>query len=157
MAHLDTIANPVESNASASPNVPLGQVLVVEDNLINQKVSKSMLQRLGFTVDIANNGEEGIEKWASGNYLAIIMDCQMPVLDGYAATARIREREVNEAHLGRRRMPIIALTAHSMPYDRQKCLDSGMDDYLTKPVGVGELGATLIRWITEYQEPAHAI
>lgn len=130
----------------------LGQVLVVEDNLINQRVSQAMLQRLGFKVDIANNGEEGVAKWASGDYDAIIMDCQMPVLDGYSATEQIRQREQEEGHLGRRRMPIIALTAHCMPYDRQKCLDSGMDDYLTKPVAVGDLGATLLRWIS-HPEP----
>lgn len=123
----------------------LGQVLVVEDNLVNQKVSRAMLQKLGYQVDIANNGLEGVEMWASGHYDAIIMDCQMPVLDGYSATERIRQME-NEGGAGRR-LPIIALTAHSMPYDRQKCLDSGMDDYLVKPVGVQVLGATLEKWL----------
>jgi two-component system, sensor histidine kinase and response regulator len=124
-----------------------GQVLVVEDNLVNQRIAKSMLQRLGYRVDIANNGEEGIAMWSMGDYDAIIMDCQMPVLDGYSATMRIREMEEELAREGRRRLPIIALTAHAMPYDRQKCLDAGMDDYLTKPVAVGDLGDTLTRWI----------
>jgi len=124
-----------------------GQVLVVEDNLVNQKVAKSLLQRLGYRVDIANNGEEGVAMWSSGDYDAIIMDCQMPVLDGYSATMQIRAMEEEMGNSGKRRLPIIALTAHAMPYDRQKCLDAGMDDYLTKPVAVGDLGDTLTRWI----------
>jgi len=121
-----------------------GQVLVVEDNPVNQRISKLMLQRLGYSVDIAVNGQEGIEKWSLGTYDAIIMDCQMPVLDGYSATTRIRALELSRTD---RRMPIIALTANCMPGDRQKCLDSGMDDYLMKPVGVQELGAALGRWL----------
>jgi CheY-like chemotaxis protein len=129
----------------------MGQVLVVEDNLVNQKVSRAMLQKLGYQVDIANNGLEGVEMWANGSYDAIIMDCQMPMLDGYSATERIRQME-NEGSAGRRRMPIIALTAHSMPYDRQKCLDSGMDDYLVKPVGLQVLGATLEKWLNAAAE-----
>lgn len=130
-----------------SAHILTGQILVVEDNLVNQRVSKSMLQRLGFRVDIANNGQEGIEMWLSGHYDAIIMDCQMPVLDGYSATCQIREIELDANQPARRRMPIIALTAHAMPYDRQKCLDSGMDDYLTKPVALDQLKSTLDRWL----------
>ncbi len=122
-------------------------VLVVEDNPVNQRISVLMLQRLGFVVDLASNGEEGVSMWAQRDYDAIIMDCQMPVLDGYSATARIREREQAEGHSKLRRMPIIALTAHALPHDRQKCLDSGMDDYLTKPVAARDLGAMLERWI----------
>ncbi len=123
------------------------QVLVVEDNLVNQRISSLMLQKLGFAVDLANNGEEGVAMWAQGNYDAIIMDCQMPVLDGYSATAKIREQEQAQGFPSSRRMPIIALTAHAMPQDRQKCLDSGMDDYLTKPVVSRDLGAALNRWL----------
>ena len=123
------------------------QVLVVEDNLVNQRISSLILKKLGFTVDLANNGEEGVAMWAQGNYDAIIMDCQMPVLDGYSATAKIREQEQAQGFKTNRRMPIIALTAQALPQDRQKCLDSGMDDYLTKPVDSSDLGAALNRWL----------
>jgi two-component system, sensor histidine kinase and response regulator len=123
-------------------------VLVVEDNLVNQRVSAAMLKRLGFAVELANNGEEGVSKWEQGQYVAIIMDCQMPVLDGYSATARIRQQEQDQQR--DRRMPIIALTANTLEEDRQRCFDSGMDDYLTKPVDVQVLGYTLNQWI----EPA---
>ncbi|MCX6613787.1 MAG: response regulator [Acidobacteria bacterium] len=125
----------------------MAQVLVVEDNPVNQRISSLMLRKLGFAVDLANNGEEGVAMWAEGNYDAIIMDCQMPVLDGYSATARIREQELAQGQGSSHRLPIIALTAHAMSHDRQKCLDSGMDDYLTKPVEASELGATLNRWL----------
>lgn len=120
-------------------------VLVVEDNLVNQRVSAAMLKRLGFAVELANNGEEGVSKWEQGQYVAIIMDCQMPVLDGYSATARIRQQELDQQR--DRRMPIIALTANTLEEDRQRCFDSGMDDYLTKPVDVQVLGYTLNQWI----------
>lgn len=128
------------------------QVLVVEDNLVNQRVSVAMLRRLGFEVDLASNGEEGVSKWENGDYDAIIMDCQMPVLDGYSATAQIRTRERNEG--SGRHMPIIALTAFALPHDRQKCLDSGMDDYLTKPVDCEVLGIVLRKWVA--REPGHS-
>ena len=128
------------------------QVLVVEDNLVNQRVSVAMLRRLGFEVDLACNGEEGVSKWEKGDYDAIIMDCQMPVLDGYSATAQIRDRERSKGN--GRHMPIIALTAHSLPHDRQKCLDSGMDDYLTKPVDCKVLGIVLHKWVGRETVPS---
>lgn len=131
---------------SVSSELP-PKVLVVEDNLINQRVSKAMLQKLGFQVEIASNGAEGVEMWERGHYLAIIMDCQMPVLDGYSATQIIRKKEL--ALPEPQHMPIIALTAHALPHDRQKCLDAGMDDYLTKPVERETLGAVLRRWISQ--------
>lgn len=130
----------------------VAQVLVVEDNLLNQRVSVAMLRRLGFEVDLASNGEEGVYKWENGDYDAIIMDCQMPVLDGYSATAQIRTRERNEG--SGRHMPIIALTAYALPHDRQKCLDSGMDDYLTKPVDCEVLGIMLRKWVARDPGPS---
>jgi len=135
------------THSATSPEAPLqGTVLVVEDNLVNQRVSQALLKRLGLEVRIANNGEEGVAMWEEGEYDAIIMDCQMPVLDGYSATALIRRRELDrQAAI---RMPIIALTAHALPGDRQKCLDAGMDDYLTKPVAAQDLRETLRRWIS---------
>ena len=133
----------------STPEKSAAQVLVVEDNLVNQRVSVAMLRRLGFEVDLACNGEEGVSKWEKGDYDAIIMDCQMPVLDGYSATAQIRSRERSEGN--GRHMPIIALTAHALPHDRQKCLDSGMDDYLTKPVDCKVLGIVLHKWVARDQ------
>ena len=137
---------------SAATRKSAAQVLVVEDNLVNQRVSVAMLRRLGFEVDLASNGEEGVSKWENGDYDAIIMDCQMPVLDGYSATAQIRTRERNEG--SGRHMPIIALTAFALPHDRQKCLDSGMDDYLTKPVDCEVLGIVLRKWVA--RDPGHS-
>ena len=137
---------------SAATRKSAAQVLVVEDNLVNQRVSVAMLRRLGFEVDLASNGEEGVSKWENGDYDAIIMDCQMPVLDGYSATAQIRTRERNEG--SGRHMPIIALTAFALPHDRQKCLDSGMDDYLTKPVDCEILGIVLRKWVARDPGPS---
>ena len=137
---------------SAATRKSAAQVLVVEDNLVNQRVSVAMLRRLGFEVDLASNGEEGVSKWENGDYDAIMMDCQMPVLDGYSATVQIRTRERNEG--SGRHMPIIALTSFALPHDRQKCLDSGMDDYLTKPVDCEVLGIVLRKWVA--REPGHS-
>ena len=137
---------------SAATRKSAAQVLVVEDNLVNQRVSVAMLRRLGFEADLASNGEEGVSKWENGDYDAIIMDCQMPVLDGYSATAQIRTRERNEG--SGRHMPIIALTAFALPHDRQKCLDSGMDDYLTKPVDCEILGIVLRKWVARDPGPS---
>jgi CheY-like chemotaxis protein len=133
----------MEAASDATTRRPV-KLLVVEDNLVNQRVSQSLLKRLGFEVDIASNGEEGVRMWETQEYAAIIMDCQMPVLDGYSATALIRQKEEAER---RPRLPIIALTANALPHDRQKCLDAGMDDYLTKPVLKQDLGDTLARWL----------
>ena len=136
------------ANSQAKPGA---QVLVVEDNLVKQRVSVAMLRRLGLEVELACNGEKGGSKWAKGEYDAIIMDCQMPVLDGYSATAQIRSRERSEG--SGRGMPIIALTAHALPQDRQKCLDSGMDDYLTKPVDCKDPGIVLHKWVSRKIDP----
>jgi len=105
------------------------RILLVEDNPINQMVAQRMLLRLGCVVDLAANGEQAIEKWRQGDYAAVLMDCQMPGMDGYEASRRIRSIQS-----GRPRVPIVALTANAMDGDRQKCLDAGMDDYISKPV-----------------------
>lgn len=105
-------------------------VLVVEDNAINQEVAIGMLEKIGFNADVASNGQEGFDAVANSHFDLILMDCQMPILDGYEATKAIRERESEN---GEGRIPIIALTANAMIGDSEKCLAAGMDDYMSKP------------------------
>jgi len=105
-------------------------ILVVEDNPINQEVAIGMLEKIGFNADVANNGQEGFDAIAASQFDLVLMDCQMPVLDGYEATKAIREREIENAES---RIPIIALTANAMIGDSEKCLAAGMDDYMSKP------------------------
>jgi two-component system, sensor histidine kinase and response regulator len=108
---------------------------------VNQAVAEAMLARRGHPVDIAHNGLEAVDAVFSGEYAAVLMDCQMPELDGYDATREIRRREEPGRHV-----PIIAMTAHSMKGDRERCLAAGMDDYLSKPLRAETLGETLDRW-----------
>jgi len=113
-------------------------VLLAEDNAVNQKLARHVLGRLGCEVDVANNGVEALERWHRRPYDAIFMDCQMPVLDGYQTTQRIRE----SAGRGRE-IPIVALTASSMVGDRERCLAAGMTDYISKPLDPRELRRVL--------------
>jgi two-component system sensor histidine kinase/response regulator len=117
------------------------RVLVAEDNLVNQKVVTRLLEKLDYRVDIAANGNAAIKAWEGGQYSLILMDCQMPELDGYGATAEIRRREAGKQHI-----PIIALTADAMREAEQKCLDAGMDSYLSKPIDRELLAACLHRF-----------
>ncbi len=127
-----------------------GSILLAEDNLTNQKVAQMMLLRFGCTVQIAANGEEALSAVRARSFDVILMDCQMPVMDGWSAASAIREWERPD-----KRTPIIALTANALAGDRQRCLDSGMDDYLTKPLSLTELHAQLIKWMgSEIQPPA---
>ena len=116
----------------------------MEDNLVNQLVCREMLLRLGLIVEVAGNGREAVKTLETNPYDLVLMDCQMPEMDGYEATRTIRGREQgdNQACL-----PIVALTAHAMPGDREKCLAAGMDDYLVKPFRYEELKALLARWL----------
>ncbi len=115
----------------ADPGRYEGRALVVEDNVVGQRVAQLMLERLGFTVDVARNGAEAVEKTAATHYMIVLMDCQMPVMDGFQATREIRRRE---SESGTRHLPIVALTANVQPSDVEDCLESGMDAYLSKPV-----------------------
>lgn len=108
------------------------RILVVEDNPINQKVTIGLLQQAGFVTELAVDGLEAIQAFRSKPFDLVVMDCQMPRCDGWAATRAIRKMEL--ATNSGRRLPIIALTAQALTGDREKCIDSGMDDYLTKPV-----------------------
>jgi CheY-like chemotaxis protein len=118
-------------------------VLVVDDNVVNQRVVARMLDRMGYRVETAANGLEAVEAVRRGGQDAVLMDCQMPELDGYAAARRIR----GLGALGKR-LPIIALTASALPGERQRCLEAGMSDFLTKPVRLEELAAVLGAWLS---------
>ena len=118
------------------------RVLVAEDNPVNQRVAVRMLERLGLGADVAANGHEAVQSFGRRPYAAILMDCQMPELDGFEATAWIRAREGNDRHT-----PIIAMTASAMRGDRERCLAAGMDDYISKPVTIEGLRTVLERWL----------
>jgi PAS domain S-box-containing protein len=121
-----------------------GRLLLVEDNAVNRLVAGQMVKGLGLEVDTAVNGREGAVAASNGEYVAILMDCHMPEMDGFEATKAIRE---HEAATGRPRVPIIALTADAMQGDREKCLAAGMDDYLPKPVHLESLRKALETWV----------
>jgi signal transduction histidine kinase/DNA-binding response OmpR family regulator len=132
------------------------RVLVVEDNPVNQEFSRAALESFGCVVDSAINGEAALERFASGDFRLILMDCQMPGMDGYETTACMREIE-RRRPMGGRRTPIVALTAHAMAGDREKCLAAGMDDYLSKPFRLSQLEAVLRKWVAdEAPEPESA-
>jgi signal transduction histidine kinase/ActR/RegA family two-component response regulator len=118
-------------------------VLVVEDSPVNRVVATRVVERCGYHVHAVNNGQEALEALSARHYDAILMDCQMPELDGYEATREIRRREGSERHT-----PIIAMTAHAMDGDRERCLLAGMDDYVAKPVRGQALAELLARWVT---------
>jgi CheY-like chemotaxis protein/nitrogen-specific signal transduction histidine kinase len=126
-------------------------VLVVEDNAVNQILARKLLERFGFRSDVAADGKEAVEASSRIRYAAILMDCQMPEMDGFEATRAIRRREGNRQHT-----PIIAMTAHAMKGDRERALEAGMDDYISKPVDSDLLRRVLERWIREDAPPATA-
>ncbi len=135
------------ATAEMPPALKSGQrfnVLLAEDNSVNQLVAKTMLVKLGVQVEIAANGEEALALLAAKHFDLVLMDCQMPVMDGYQATEAIRRGQADSPQ----RLPIIAMTANSMEGDRDKCLEAGMDDYLSKPYTPAQLETMLARWLT---------
>jgi CheY-like chemotaxis protein len=139
--------------AAAAPSSGV-RVLIAEDNEVNQLVIETMLSKRGLVVDIAADGAEALAKLAHNTYAAVFMDCQMPNLDGYEATARIRAQE-----RAGERLPVIAMTAHAMAGDRERCLEAGMDDYMSKPLRPEVLDEVLERWlgvVPDGDEPAAA-
>jgi len=118
------------------------RVLVVEDNAANLKVTVRMVERLGYRPDVASSGAGAVEMIGQVKYDAVLMDCQMPEMDGYEATRLIRANEK-----GKRRVPIIAMTAAALSGDRERCLAAGMDDYISKPIKLHVVAAVLERWL----------
>jgi hypothetical protein len=124
-----------------------GRVLIAEDQPVNQRVAMKFLEKLGLQVDLASNGQQALEKLATGSYDLVFMDCQMPVMTGYEATRTIRANESSED----RRQTIIALTAEGTSGERSSCFEAGMDAFLTKPLVLRDLISVLQQWL-----PAHA-
>ena len=124
----------------------IGRVLMAEDNGVNQFVARNMLKSLGCEFDIVPNGQEALAAVQRGGYDIVLMDCQMPVMDGYEAT-RADPRTGSRRSRRRRRMPIVALTANALVGDADACLDAGMDDHLAKPYTRNQLGAMMARWL----------
>ena len=136
---------PAEAPAPSAPPPTPGTgtlVLLAEDNPVNQMVARALLERAGCVVEVAANGQEVVAMSAQRSFEVIFMDCQMPVLDGFAATAAIRRREGDAQHT-----PVIAMTANAMPGDRERCLSAGMDDYIAKPIDEQRLTDALARWV----------
>ncbi len=142
--HRGTLPAPVAPGPLpiAPPALSGMRILLAEDNLVNQRVAQAVLKKLGLRAELAVNGVEACAAAAARTFDLILMDCQMPEMDGFEATRQIRQREG-----GGRRVPILAMTANAMAGDRERCLESGMDDYLAKPITILDLKEALMRWL----------
>ena len=138
---------PMEPGIDPGRNV---RILVCEDNPMNQKVVRLMLEHLGYGCDLVNNGMEGLDALEKHRYDIIFMDCQMPVMDGYDTVRRIRASAKTNHHI------VVAMTAHTLPGDKEKCLEAGMDDYIDKPLSMGNLAALLEKWSRTLNQPKAA-
>jgi two-component system, sensor histidine kinase and response regulator len=153
---VDAAANdghPVQSagagaSTAAAPASCRARVLVAEDNVVNQEIVVAMLENLGCRTVVAADGRDAIQRWRPGQFDLVLMDCMMPIMDGFEATGQLRalERELGT------RTPVVALTANALHGDREACLAAGMDDYLAKPFTIAQLTRILDRWA-----PAQAV
>ena len=136
----------------------IGEILLVEDNDINIQLTTELVFDLGYRCKCASNGLEAIQALEIDSFDLILMDCQMPIMDGYEATRTIRLKEETSIDSNRSQpsIPIVALTAHALEYDRQRCIDAGMNDYLSKPIEPDLLGAMLRKWIPTTDSPAES-
>ncbi|HET7722096.1 MAG TPA: response regulator [Acidimicrobiales bacterium] len=159
---VDTIARVLAVRSPAVPavvrapavavEVDTPRVLVAEDNAVNQLVATAMLTRLGYQVDVVANGQEAVHAFERSSYVAVLMDCRMPVMNGYEASAEIRRREGPDRHI-----PIVALTASAINGDEERCRAAGMDDYVTKPVTVDRLASVLGALTNGKGQPANRV
>ena len=133
---------------SLPPRTPRGRVLVAEDNPVNQRVASRIIERLGYRVDVVGNGREAVDALSRLPYDVVLMDCQMPEMDGFEATRTIRDNGSTSASV-----PIVAMTASALPEDRRRCRDAGMDDFLTKPFRPKDLKRTLEHWAASGDNP----
>lgn len=147
LQHIETLMRPAVANNAHNALQREQLILLVEDSLVNQQVAKRILQKLGYTCHIVNNGQEAVDSLETLPYTLVLMDCQMPIMDGFEATYVIRKRE--QASDRRTHIPIIAMTANAIAGDREHCLEAGMDDYVSKPIKVDVLAEVLKKWLPE--------
>ena len=138
-ASAETSSGSENSSARATPDNAV-RILMAEDNVINQKVGRLILQRAGFKIDLVGDGNEALEAHRTNPYDLILMDCQMPTMDGFEASRQIRQ-------LPNRQPIIIAVTANALVGERERCLNAGMDDYLSKPFQAEQLVAVVRKWV----------
>jgi len=141
--HSRSVESPydVQMDANPEPEHPI-RVLLVDDHPFNRLFVRRSLEKLNCIVEIAENGQQAVEKYREGSFDLILMDCLMPVMDGYSATMAIRQLEAT----GRQRIPIVALTAQAMEDDRSRCMAADMDDFLSKPLSIEALQAVVHKW-----------
>lgn len=133
------------SDALDRPEFPEAKILLAEDNTVNRMVAEGMLRQFQCEIDMVVNGEEAVRRFEDEDYDLVFMDCQMPVMDGFDAVTCIREVEAAGARAREKRTPIVALTANALKGDRERCIEAGMDDYVSKPFSVADLQAVLER------------
>ena len=147
------VPQPLLTRHSLEEARPALNILLAEDNLINQKLAVALLTKQGYQVSVAVNGQEALKMSADGAYDLILMDLQMPLMDGLLATQAIRQREID----GRRRVPIVAMTANALTGDRERCLAAGMDGYVSKPIRINELLAAIAASVENRDKPLAAV